>query len=141
MSRHESGLNGGVRPVGSVYEYDGGLHVRVADVVPYEPTGPGQISGRRQGDDLVRCTLCLGNGTGRPVDVEGVSLLVRGGPYGKTARQIHNHGGDMLDDELTGALRSGRRVSVTWAYSTPAGTAAEHIVELQRLGVLRPLRR
>ncbi|GAA2449622.1 hypothetical protein [Streptomyces macrosporus] len=37
MSGGEGGLSGGVRLVGSVYRYDNGLGVRVADVVPYEP--------------------------------------------------------------------------------------------------------
>nr|WP_233221839.1 AAA domain-containing protein [Streptomyces carminius] len=126
-----SGLNGGVLPIGSDYGYDDGLHVRVDDVVPYEPADPGDVSGYRQGDDLVRCTLYLSNGTGRPVDAGGIGLLVRGGPHGKTARQVHDHGGDVLDDEFEGTLRPGRGMSATWAYSVPAGTAAELDIEVR----------
>jgi len=131
VSQGESGLSGGVRPVGSVHRYDDGLSVRVDDVVPYELVDPEDSYGYRQGDDLVRCTLYLSNGTGRPVDVEGIGLLVRGGPYGKTARQVQDHDSDVLDDDLEGTLRPGRSASATWAYSIPAGTGAELDIEVR----------
>jgi transcription elongation GreA/GreB family factor len=124
----------GLRPVGSVYQYDDGLYVRVDDVVPYELADADDSHGYRPGDDLVRCTLHLSNGTGRPVDVDGISLLVRGGPYGKTARQVRDHSGDVLDDELEGPLRTGRRLSATWAYSIPAGTADDLDIEVRFRG-------
>ncbi|MEV0179025.1 AAA domain-containing protein [Streptomyces sp. NPDC050625] len=132
MSQDEGGLGEGLRPVGSVHQYDDGLYVRVDDVVPYEPADASH--GYRPGDDLVRCTLHLSNGTGRPVDVDGISLLVRGGPYGKTARQVQDHRSDVLDDELEGTLRTGRRLSATWAYSIPAGTADDLDIEVRFQG-------
>ncbi|WP_345591439.1 AAA domain-containing protein [Streptomyces marokkonensis] len=131
MSQGESGLDDGVWPVGSDYQYGDGLHVRVDDVVPYELIDPEESDGYRQGDDLVRCTLCLSNGTARPIDVEDITLLVRGGPYGKTGRQIQDYRGELLDGDLEGTLRKGRRASVTWAYSIPAGTAAELDIEVR----------
>ncbi|MFM9702127.1 AAA domain-containing protein [Streptomyces galilaeus] len=134
MSQDERGLNGGLRPVGSVYQYDDGLYVRVDDVVPYALAGAEDSHGYRQGDDLVRCTLYLSNGTGRPLDVDGVTLLVRGGPYGKTGRQVQDYRGDLLDDELEGTLRTGRRISVTWAYSIPAGAAGDLDIEVRFAG-------
>lgn len=131
VSQSESGLGDGVQPVGSVYQYDDGLYVRVDDVVPYELADPGDSYGYRQGDDLVSCTLYLSNGTGGPVDVDGISLLVRSGPYGKTGRQVQDRSSDVLDDVLDGTLRKGRRVSATWAYSIPAGTVAELDIEVR----------
>ncbi|MEV5319397.1 AAA domain-containing protein [Streptomyces sp. NPDC052687] len=121
----------GVRPVGSVYQYDDGLYVRVDDVVPYELADADDSHGYRPGDDLVRCTLQLSNGTGVPIDVDGITLLVRGGPYGKTARQVQDYRSDVLDDELEGTLRAGRRLSATWAYSIPAGTAGDLDIEVR----------
>ncbi|WP_078492309.1 AAA domain-containing protein [Streptomyces yerevanensis] len=131
MSQSESGLSDGVQPVGSVYQYGDGLHVRVDDVVPYELVDPDDSYGHRQGDDVVRCTLYLSNGTGQPIDVDGISLLVRSGPYGKTGRQVQDYKTEVLDDELEGTLRKGRRISATWAYSIPAGTAAELDIEVR----------
>ncbi|WP_234538357.1 AAA domain-containing protein [Streptomyces shenzhenensis] len=131
MSQDESVPGDGLRPVGSVYQYDDGLYVRVDDVMPYELADADDSHGYRPGDDLVRCTLHLSNGTGRPVAVDGISLLVRGGPYGKTARQVQDHSGDLLDDELEGTLRTGRRLSATWAYSIPAGTADDLDIEVR----------
>ncbi|MGW0547751.1 AAA domain-containing protein [Streptomyces altiplanensis] len=131
MSQEERGLSEGPRPVGSVYQYDDGLYVRVDDVVPYLLADADDSHGYRQGDDLVRCTLYLSNGTGGPFDVGGVTLLVRGGPYGKTGRQVQDYRSDVLDDELEGTLRTGRRVSVTWAYSIPAGTAGDLDIEVR----------
>ncbi|MER7394880.1 AAA domain-containing protein [Streptomyces sp. NPDC000151] len=134
MSQSERSPFDGVQPVGSVYQYDDGLYVRVDDVVPYELVDPEDSYGYRRGDDLVRCTLYLSNGTDRPIDLEGVGLLVRGGPYGKTGRQVHDYKTEVLDDELEGTLRKGRRTSVTWAYSIPAGTAAELDIEVRFTG-------
>jgi transcription elongation GreA/GreB family factor/very-short-patch-repair endonuclease len=131
VSQNESGLSDGVQPVGSVYQYDDGLHVRVDDVVPYELVDAEDSYGYRQGDDLVRCTLYLSNGTGRPIDVDGIALLVRSGPYGKTGRQVLDYKTEVLDEELAGTLRKGRRASATWAYSIPAGTAAELDIEVR----------
>ncbi|MFF4232856.1 AAA domain-containing protein [Streptomyces sp. NPDC001820] len=131
MSQSESGLSDGVQPVGSNYQYEDGLHVRVDNVEPYELVDAEDSYGYRQGDDLVRCTLYLSNGTGHPIDVDGISLLVRSGPYGKTGRQVQDHQTDVLDDELVGTLRKGRRISATWAYSIPAGTAAELDIEVR----------
>ncbi|MBU6529745.1 AAA domain-containing protein [Streptomyces mayonensis] len=131
MSQGESGLGDGVWPVGSDYQYGDGLHVRVDDVVPYELVDPEESDGYRKGDDLVRCTLRLSNGTARPIDVEGITLLVRGGPYGKTGRQVEDYRGELLDEGLEGTLRKGRRASVTWAYSIPAGTIAELDIEVR----------
>ncbi|MFF7876161.1 AAA domain-containing protein [Streptomyces californicus] len=73
----------------------------------------------------------MSNGTGRPLDLGGVTLLVRGGPSGKTARQVQDHRSDVLDGELEGTLRAGRRVSVTWAYSIPAGSADDLDIEVR----------
>ncbi|MFJ7125664.1 AAA domain-containing protein [Streptomyces sp. NPDC098101] len=131
MSQDERGPGEGLRPVGSVYQYDDGLYVRVDDVVPYVPADAEGGQGYREGDDLVRCTLYLSNGTGGPLDVDGVTLLVRGGPYGKTGRQVRDRSSDVLDGELEGTLRAGRRVSVTWAYSIPAGTADDLDIEVR----------
>ena len=131
MSQDERGLSEGLRPVGSVYQYDDGLYVRVDDVAPYVLADAEDSHGYRQGDDLVRCTLHLSNGTGRPIDVGGITLLVRGGPYGKTAREVRGDRGDLLDGELEGTLRAGRRVSATWAYSIPAGTAGDLDIEVR----------
>ncbi|MGW2699916.1 AAA domain-containing protein [Streptomyces sp. NPDC001340] len=131
MRQDEGGLSDGLWPVGSVYQYDDGLYVRVDDVVPYELADPDDSHGYRAGDDLVRCTLYLSNGTGRPLDVEGITLLVRGGPYGKTGRQVRDYRGDALDAELEGTLRTGRRVSARWAYSIPVGTAGELDIEVR----------
>ncbi|MFJ8861275.1 AAA domain-containing protein [Streptomyces sp. NPDC102451] len=121
----ESMLSDGIQPVGSVHRYDDGLSVRVDDVVPYELVDAEDSHGYRQGDDLIRCTLYLSNGTGEPFDVSGIRLAVRGGQYGKSARQVHDYRTEELDDELDGTLRTGRRASATWAYSIPAGTAGE----------------
>ncbi|MCP9985616.1 hypothetical protein LUX01_01775 [Streptomyces sudanensis] len=131
MSQGESGFGGGVRPVGSGYRYDDGLHVRVDDVVPYELVDPEGSEGYRQGDDLIRCTLHLDNDTARPVDVDGIALLVRGGPYGKTGRRVVDRESSVLDGELQGTLREGRRTSATWAYCVPAGTAADLDIEVR----------
>ncbi|MEU9060698.1 AAA domain-containing protein [Streptomyces sp. NPDC048430] len=125
MSQNESVLGDGIQPVGSVYQYEDGLSVRVDGVRPYELVDADDSYGYRQGDDIIRCTLHLSNGTGQPVDVGGISLSVRGGPYGKSARQVQDYKTDTLDDELDGTLRTGRRLSATWAYSIPAGTAGE----------------
>ncbi|GHF42084.1 AAA domain-containing protein [Streptomyces griseosporeus] len=131
MNQDQSGPVDGVQSVGSVYQYDDGLYVRVDDVVPYELVDADDSHGFRPGDDLVRCTLHLSNGTGGPIDVDGIALLVRGGPYGKTGRQVQDHRSDVLDDELEGTLRAGRRVSATWAYSIPAGTAGDLDIEVR----------
>ncbi|MFF4018879.1 AAA domain-containing protein [Streptomyces sp. NPDC001843] len=134
MSQEERGPGGGPRPVGSVYQYIDGLYVRVDDVVPYELADADDSHGYRAGDDLVRCTLHVSNGTGRPVDMDGITLLVRGGPYGKTGRQVQDYRSDVLDDELEGTLRAGRRASATWAYSIPAGTAGDLDIEVRFRG-------
>ncbi|MGW1005716.1 AAA domain-containing protein [Streptomyces sp. NPDC002520] len=131
MSQGGNGLGDGVQLVGSVYHYDDGLHVRVDNVVPYELVDPEGSYGYRQGDDLVRCSLFLSNGTNGPVDLDGISLLVRGGPYGKTGRQIRDHRTELLDEELAGTLLKGRRASATWAYSIPADTAGELDIEVR----------
>ncbi|WP_030756582.1 MULTISPECIES: AAA domain-containing protein [unclassified Streptomyces] len=123
MSQDERGPSEGLRPVGSVYQYDDGLYVRVDDLAPYVPTDADSGHGDQEGDDLVRCTLHLSNGTGSPLDIAGVTLSVRARPYGKTGRQVQDHRSHVLDGELEGTLRAGRRVSATWAYSVPAGTA------------------
>ncbi|MGW3625995.1 AAA domain-containing protein [Streptomyces sp. NPDC000880] len=102
--------------------------------MPYELVDPADSFGFRQGDDLIRCTLYLSNGTGRPIDVGGISLLVRCGPYGKTGRQVLDYKTEVLDDELDGTLRTGRRLAATWAYSIPAGTAGELDIEVQFRG-------
>ncbi|MGC5036325.1 AAA domain-containing protein [Streptomyces sp. DT190] len=120
--------------MGSVYQYDDGLYVRVDDVMPYELADADDSHGYRPGDDLVRCTLHLSNGTGRPVDMDGITLLVRGGPFGKTGRQVRDYRSDVLDDELEGTLRTGRRASATWAYSIPAGTAGDLDIEVRFRG-------
>ncbi|WP_373299592.1 AAA domain-containing protein [Streptomyces poonensis] len=120
-----------MQPVGSVYRYDDGLQVRVDDVAPYELVDAEDSYGHRKGDDLVRCTLYLSNGTGRAIDLDGVDALVRSGPYGKTGRQVQDYQSDVLDEALDGTLRAGRSVSVTWAYSIPAGTAGELDVEVR----------
>ncbi|MFE5021987.1 AAA domain-containing protein [Streptomyces sp. NPDC056656] len=124
-------MSDGVQPVGSVFQYFDGLHVRVDDVMPYELVDPEDAHGYRPGDDLVRCTLYLSNGTGQPIDVDGIELLVRGGPYGKTGRQVQDYKTDVLDGDLEGTLRKGRRIAATWAYSIPAGTAAELDIEVR----------
>ncbi|MFE5045160.1 AAA domain-containing protein [Streptomyces sp. NPDC056637] len=124
-------MSDGVEPVGSVFQYFDGLHVRVDDVMPYELVDPEDAHGYRPGDDLVRCTLYLSNGTGQPIDVDGIELLVRGGPYGKTGRQVQDYKTDVLDGDLEGTLRKGRRIAATWAYSIPAGTAAELDIEVR----------
>lgn len=126
-------LSDGIQPVGSVYRYGDGLSVRVDGVMPYELVDADDSYGYRQGDDLIRCTLHLSNGTGRPVDASGISLTVRGGPYGKSARRVQDHRTETLDDELDGTLRTGRRLSATWAYSIPAGTAGELDFEVRFL--------
>ncbi|MBT2477508.1 AAA domain-containing protein [Streptomyces sp. ISL-94] len=131
MSQDERGLSDGLRPVGSVYQFDDGLYVRVDDVVPYALADAEDSHGYRQGDDLVRCTLSVSNGTGQPLDLDGITLLVRGGPYGKTGRQVQDYRSDVLDHELEGTLRTGRRVSATWAYSIPAGTAGDLDIEVR----------
>ncbi|MFJ9059249.1 AAA domain-containing protein [Streptomyces sp. NPDC102409] len=131
MSQNESVLDDGIQPVGSVYQYEDGLSVRVDGVMPYELVDPDDSYGYRQGDDLIRCTLHLSNGTGRPLEVSGISLSVRGGPYGKSARHVLDHRTETLDDELDGTLRTGRRLSATWAYSIPAGTAGQLDFEVQ----------
>ncbi len=131
VSQREYDLGGEMQPVGTVYRYDDGLDVRVEDVVPYELVDPEGSDGYRQGDDLVRCTLCLSNDTAHSIDVDGITLLVRSGPYGKTARQVQDYRTELLDDELEGTLRKGRRASATWAYSIPAGTAAELDIEVR----------
>ncbi|MFJ9173875.1 AAA domain-containing protein [Streptomyces sp. NPDC102360] len=131
MNQRESGPGDGVQPVGCVHQYGDGLHVWVDDVVPYELIDAEDSYGYRQGDDLIRCTLYLSNGTGRAIDLDGICLLVRGGPYGKTARQVQDYQTEFLDDELEGTLLKGRRTSVTWAYSIPSGTAAELDIEVR----------
>ncbi|MFH9706520.1 AAA domain-containing protein [Streptomyces luteogriseus] len=131
MSQDERGLSDRLQSVGSVYQYDDGLYVRVADVVPHVLADAEDSHGYREGDDLVRCTLSLSNGTGRPFELDGVTLLVRGGPYGKTARQVQDYRSDVIDDALEGTLRAGRRVSVTWAYSIPPGAAGDLDIEVR----------
>ncbi|MFD5518172.1 AAA domain-containing protein [Streptomyces sp. NPDC127066] len=131
MSQSESGLSDGVQPVGSVYRYADGLYVRIDDVMPYEIVDMDDSYGYRQGDDVVRCTLYLSNGTGQSIDVDGIGLLVRSGPYGKTGRQVQDYRTEVLDSELEGTLRKGRRISVTWAYSVPAGTIEELDIEVR----------
>ncbi|WP_307852229.1 AAA domain-containing protein [Streptomyces sp. b94] len=131
MSQDERGLSDGLQSVGSVYQYDDGLYVRVDDVVPHVLADAEDSHGYRRGDDLVRCTLSLSNGTGRPFELDGVTLLVRGGPYGKTGRQVQDYRSDVIDDALEGTLRAGRRVSVTWAYSIPPGTAGDLDIEVR----------
>ncbi|MEU5488829.1 AAA domain-containing protein [Streptomyces sp. NPDC020196] len=125
MSQNQSAIDDGIHPVGSVYQYRDGLSVRIDGIMPYELVDADDSCGYRQGDDLIRCTLHLSNGTGRPVDASGISLAVRGGPYGKSARRVQDHKTEMLDGELEGTLRTGRRLSATWAYSIPAGTVGE----------------
>ena len=134
MNQSESGLSDGIQPVGSVHQYEDGLSVRVDGVMPYVLVDAEDSYGYRQGDDLVRCTLYLSNGTGRPIDVGGINLLVRGGPFGKLARQVLDYRTETLDDELEGTLRIGRRLSATWAYSIPAGTAGELDFEVRFTG-------
>lgn len=131
MSRREYGPGDEMQPVGFDYQYDDGLHVRVDDVLPYELVDPEGSDGYRQGDDLVRCTLYLSNGTDHPMDMDGITLLVRSGPYGKTGRQVQDYRTELLDDRLDGTLRKGRRASATWAYSIPAGTATELDIEVR----------
>ncbi|MEU9097421.1 AAA domain-containing protein [Streptomyces sp. NPDC048361] len=131
MSQDERGLSDGLRPVDSVYQYADGLYVRVGDVVPHAPADAGDCHGQRQGDDLVRCTLSLSNGTGKSLPLDGITLLVRGGPYGKTARQVQDFRSGVIDDVLEGTLRAGRKVSATWAYSIPAGTAGDLDIEVR----------
>ncbi|MEU0368687.1 AAA domain-containing protein [Streptomyces sp. NPDC006283] len=131
MSQGENVLSDGILPIGSVHHYDDGLHVRVDDIVPYELVDLDDSYGVRQGDDVIRCTLFLSNGTGQPIDVDGIGLLVRCGPYGKTGRQVQDYQSDVLDDELDGTLRTGRRLSATWAYSIPAGTAGDMDIEVR----------
>ncbi|MFE5401585.1 AAA domain-containing protein [Streptomyces sp. NPDC056580] len=131
MSQDDIGLRNGSRPVGSVFQYDDGLYVRVDEVVPYELADDDDSHGYRPGDDLVRCTLHLSNGTGRPVDTDGITLLVRGGPFGKTARKVQDYRSNVLDGEFEGTLRTGRRASATWAYSIPAGTAGDLDIEVR----------
>ncbi|MGQ4415790.1 AAA domain-containing protein [Streptomyces sp. SAS_269] len=134
MSQDDSGLRDELRPVGSVYQYDDGLYVRVDDVVPYELADDDDSHGYRPGDDLVRCTLHLSNGTGRPLHMDGITLLVRGGPFGKTGRQVQDYRSNVLDDELEGTLRTGRRASATWAYSIPADTVGDLDIEVRFAG-------
>ncbi|MDR3081218.1 MAG: AAA family ATPase, partial [Streptomyces sp.] len=131
MKQGDEGVNRGAWAVGSEYTYDDGLRVRVDDVVPYELVNRDRSDGYRQGDDLVRCTVYLSNGTGEPVNVEGVELLVRGGPYGKTARRVDDFDAEHLDQSLEGTLRAGGAISATWAYSIPPGTAAELDLEVR----------
>ncbi|MDH6228175.1 AAA domain-containing protein [Streptomyces sp. MJP52] len=134
MSQVQGGPGDGTEPVGTVYEYGDGLRVRVDDVMPYELVDAEDSYGYRQGDDLVRCTLYLHNGTGNALDLDGVGLLVRGGPFGKTARQVQDYKSEALDDELDGTVRAGRAVTATWAYSIPAGTAGELDIEVRFRG-------
>lgn len=124
-------MSGGIRPVGSVHHYDDGLHVRVDDLVPYVPGTDEGARGQRPGDELIRCTLYLSNGTGWPVDLNGIGLWVRGGPYGKTGRQLTAPSADGLDGALDGTLPIGRRTSATWAYGIPAGTLGELDLEVR----------
>ncbi|MEW2220788.1 AAA domain-containing protein [Streptomyces sp. NPDC006990] len=132
MARTENGTGGGVRPVDSDHVYGDGLGVRVGEVLPYEPADPEDVLFARAGDDLVRCTLYLSNGTDTAVDLADVELLVRGGPFGKPARRIEDDG-DLLDEHLEGRLRPGRRASATWAYSVPAGSLGELDFEVRFL--------
>ncbi|MBO1330963.1 AAA domain-containing protein [Streptomyces sp. VRA16 Mangrove soil] len=131
MAQLGNGLDDGVRPVGSVYDYGDGLRVGVGDVVAHLPVDAAAVYGARQGDDLVRVTLHLTNTADTAVDVEGVELLVRGGPYGKTGRQIEDDKGDMLDGRLEGVLRPGRSMSATWAYSVPADSIGDLDIEVR----------
>ncbi|MDI3420616.1 AAA domain-containing protein [Streptomyces luteolus] len=130
MGRVGNGTDSGVQPVDSDFVYEDGLAVRVGEVLPYEPADPGSVEFARKGDDLIRCTLYLDNGTDTALDLDGIELLVRGGPYGKTARQIEDSAGSPLDEHLEGLLRPGRRVAVTWGYSIPAGSAGELDLEV-----------
>ncbi|MEU3189068.1 AAA domain-containing protein [Streptomyces sp. NPDC006992] len=131
MARTENGTDGGVRPVDSDYVYEDGLGVRVGEVLPYEPADPEAVLFARAGDDLVRCTLYLSNGTDSAMELDAVELLVRGGPVGKSARRIEDDSGDLLDESLHGLLRPGRRASATWAYSVPAGSLGELDIEVR----------
>ncbi|WP_405934151.1 AAA domain-containing protein [Streptomyces longwoodensis] len=131
MSQDERGLSDGLQPLGSVYQYDDGLYVRVDDVVPHELADEEDSHGYREGDDLVRCTLSLSNGTGRPFELDGITLLVRGGPYGKTGRQVQDYRSGIIDEALEGTLPAGRRISVTWAYSIPHGTVDNLDIEVR----------
>ncbi|MFI1372318.1 AAA domain-containing protein [Streptomyces longwoodensis] len=131
MSQDERGLSDGLQPLGSVYQYDDGLYVRVDDVVPHELADEEDSHGYREGDDLVRCTLSLSNGTGRPFELDGITLLVRGGPYGKTGRQVQDYRSGIIDEALEGTLPAGRRISVTWAYSIPHGTVDDLDIEVR----------
>lgn len=131
MSQGGNVLSDGIEPVGSVHHYADGLHVRIDEVVPYEPVSAAGCDGYRQGDDLIRCTLYLSNGTGGPVDLSGIGLSVRGGPYGKTGRRVTDSASGSLDGAFVGTLRTGRRVSATWAYSIPAGTGQELDLEVR----------
>lgn len=137
MSQGGNVLSDGIEPVGSVHHYADGLHVRIDEVVPYEPVSAAGCDGYRQGDDLIRCTLYLSNGTGGPVDLSGIGLWVRGGPYGKTGRRVTDSASGSLDGAFVGTLRTGRRVSATWAYSIPAGTGQELDLEV-RFGGTHP---
>lgn len=137
MSQGGNVLSDGIEPVGSVHHYADGLHVRIDEVVPYEPVSAAYCDGYRQGDDLIRCTLYLSNGTGGPVDLSGIGLSVRGGPYGKTGRRVTDSASGSLDGAFVGTLRTGRRVSATWAYSIPAGTGQELDLEV-RFGGTHP---
>ncbi|MFE2456445.1 AAA domain-containing protein [Streptomyces sp. NPDC059402] len=134
MSQHEGGLGESVRPVGTDYQYTDGLHVRVDGVAPYRLADPEDSYGYREGDDVVCCTLYLSNGTGRPIDMDGITLQVRSGPYGKTGRRVEDYRTQTLDGDLEGTLPKGRRASATWAYSIPAGTARELDIEVRFLG-------
>ncbi|MFJ2416793.1 AAA domain-containing protein [Streptomyces brevispora] len=131
MSQGENVLSDGIRPIGSVHQYDDGLHVRVDGIEPYTLVDAEGSHGYRPGDELIRCTLHLSNGTGRPVDLSGIALAVRGGPYGKTGRQVADPAAGALDGELDGILRTGRRASATWAYSIPAGTSGQLDLEVR----------
>ncbi|UXI81809.1 AAA domain-containing protein [Streptomyces vinaceusdrappus] len=135
MSRHKDGLGESVRPVGTEYRYADGLCVRVDGVAPHRLTDLEDSYGYREGDDVVRCTLYLSNGTDRPIDMDGIALQVRSGPYGKTGRQVEDYRTQTLDGALEGTLLKGRRASATWAYSIPAGTAGELDIEVRFLGV------
>ncbi|MFD6415288.1 AAA domain-containing protein [Streptomyces sp. NPDC060194] len=127
-------VNDGIWPVGSTYAYGDGLLVRVDDVRPYEEEDLERRGALRPGDELVALTLYVTNGSQRSVDLGGLGVRVRSGPYGKEARELDGPGSARSDHALEGSLRPGRTVSATWAYSVQAGTGAELEIEFRARG-------